>query len=103
MRFISCLDDPPPHRVAFQVALIEHGIRPHGGMDWRVLAVALHEQGGGSVDVEVGDHCQKLEPGYFIGLSTEFTPTELDCLHLAIFGIAASDLSHFNAVPLAPN
>ena len=72
-------------------------------MDRRVGAVLLYEDAGRAPDVEVGDHCQKLEPRYFIGLSTEFKPTELDCLHLAIFGIAASDLSHFNAVPLAPN
>ncbi len=36
-----------------QVALIEHGVRPHGGLDRRVLAVALHEDVGGAVDVEV--------------------------------------------------
>ena len=72
-------------------------------MDRRVLSVLLYEDVGAAVDVDVGGHCQKLEPRYFIGLSTEFKPTELDCLHLAIFGIAASDLSHLNAVPLAPN
>jgi hypothetical protein len=72
-------------------------------MERRVLAVALHEQIGRAVNIEVEDHYQNLEPGYFIGLSTEFTPTEFDCFHLAIFGIAASDLSHLNAVPLAPN
>ena len=94
---------PLPHRTALQVALIEHGVGPHSGMDRRVMAVAFHEDLRGSVDVEVRDHHQNLEPRYFIGLSTEFTPTELDCLHLAIFGIAASDLSHLNAMPLAPN
>ncbi len=31
-------------------------IRPHGGLDRRVLAVLLHEQVGGAVDVEVGDY-----------------------------------------------
>ncbi len=36
-------------------SLIEHRIRPHGGMDRRVLAVALHEQVGGAVDVERPD------------------------------------------------
>ena len=34
---------PLPHRIAIQVALIEHGV-----LDWRVLAVALHEDLGGS-------------------------------------------------------
>ena len=43
---------PLSHRAAVQVALIEHGIRPHGGMD-RVLAVALHEDVGRTVDIQV--------------------------------------------------
>ncbi len=46
---------PLPRREPVQVALIEHGIRPHGGLDRRVLAVAPHEDVGGAVDVEVGD------------------------------------------------
>ncbi len=45
--------NPLPHRVAVQVASLEHGIRPHGGLDRRVLAVPLHEDVGGAVDVEV--------------------------------------------------
>ncbi len=44
---------PPPHRVAVQVALIEQGIGPHGGMDRRVPAVLLHPDLGRPVDVEV--------------------------------------------------
>ena len=32
---------PLPHRVAIQVALIEHRIRLHGGLDRCVLAVVL--------------------------------------------------------------
>ena len=43
---------PLPHRKPVQVALIEHGIGPHGGMDRRVLAVLLHEGLGGAVYVE---------------------------------------------------
>ncbi len=31
-------------------------IRPHGGLNGRVGAVALYEDVGGAVDVEVGDH-----------------------------------------------
>ncbi len=42
--------------IAVQVILLQHGIRPHGGMDRRVLAVPLHEEVGGAVDVEDGDH-----------------------------------------------
>ena len=45
-----------PHPVAVQVALLKHRIHPQGGMDRRVLAVLLHEEAGGAVDVEVGDH-----------------------------------------------
>jgi hypothetical protein len=69
----------------------------------RVLAVLLHEEVGGSVDIEVGGHRQKLEPGYSIRLSTEFTPADLDCLHFAIVGTRVSVLRHFNAMSLAPN
>ncbi len=47
---------PPPHRAAAQVALLEHGIRPHGCFHRRVLAVVLHEDVGAAVDVEVGAH-----------------------------------------------
>ncbi len=78
-------------------------IRSHGGLDRRVLAVLLHEGVGGAVDIEVGGHRQKLEPGYSIRLFTEFTPAELDCLNLAIVGTGVSVLSHLNAMPLAPN
>ena len=35
---------------------IEHGVRPHGGMNGRVLAVMLHKHLGGAVYVEFGDH-----------------------------------------------
>ncbi len=52
---------------------------------------------------EVGDHCQKLEPGYSIRLSTKFTPAELDCLRLAIVGTGVNVLSHLNAMPFGPN
>ncbi len=44
---------PLPHRIPLQVARLEHRVRPHGGMDRRVLAVLLHEDLGGAVDVEV--------------------------------------------------
>ena len=47
---------PLPHRVAVQVALIEHGAGVHGGMYRRVLAVLLREDIGGAVDVDIGDH-----------------------------------------------
>ncbi len=40
MKLLDLLHDPLEHRVAVQVALIEHGVRVHGGMDRRVLAVA---------------------------------------------------------------
>ncbi len=37
------------------ISPVEHRIRPHGGLDRRVLAVLLHEDVGAAVDVEVGD------------------------------------------------
>ncbi len=46
---------PLPHRVAVQVASLKHGDRTPCGLYWRVLAVALHEEFGGALDVEVGD------------------------------------------------
>ncbi len=42
---------PLPHRVAVQVTLPKHGIRAHGGLDRRVLAVTLHEHLAGAVDI----------------------------------------------------
>jgi len=68
-----------------------------------VLAVALHEGLGAAEYVEVGDHHQNLEPRYFIGLSTEFTPAEFDCLRLAVVGTGVNVLSHLNAMSLVPN
>ena len=40
---------PLPRRVAAHVASLKHRVRPHGGTERRVLAVALYEQVGGSV------------------------------------------------------
>ncbi len=48
--------EKPGRLPAVQIASLEHRIRPHGGMDGRVLAVLLHEDIGGAVDVEVGGH-----------------------------------------------
>ena len=50
--------NPLPRRKPVQVASLKHGIRPHGGMDRRVIAVVLHEEVGRAVDVEVGDKAQ---------------------------------------------
>ncbi len=46
LQFLHRPQHPTPNRVAVQVALIEHGIRPHGGLDWGVLAVVLYEEVG---------------------------------------------------------
>ncbi len=43
---------PLPHRIAVQIALLQHRIRPHGGLDRRVPAMLLHQEVGGAVDVE---------------------------------------------------
>ncbi len=52
LQFLHRPQYPLPHRVAVQVATLKHGICPHGGMDRRVLAVVLHEDVGGAIDVE---------------------------------------------------
>ncbi len=44
---------PPPHRPIVQVASFEHGVHPHGGLDWRLGAVLIDQQAGGAPDVEV--------------------------------------------------
>ena len=41
-------------------------IRPHGGLDRRVLAVALHEDVGGAVDVEARDHAEHRDKNHWI-------------------------------------
>ncbi len=50
--------DPPDERllIATPRLLVQHGIHPHSGLDRRVLAVLLHKDVGGAVDVEVGEH-----------------------------------------------
>ncbi len=44
------VDDDGKNKAA--VALIEHGVRVHGGLDRRALAGALHENIGRAVDVQ---------------------------------------------------
>ncbi len=54
---LHCLDrlhDPQPHSLAFQVALVEHGVGLHGGVNSSVGAVVLHEKVGSAADVEIG-------------------------------------------------
>ena len=54
------VDDDGKNKAA--VALLEHGVGVHGGLDRRALAVALHEDVGGAVDVEIRefDHWGQL-------------------------------------------
>ncbi len=47
------LDDPQPHPLPVEVAVIEHCVGIHGGVDRGLRAVLLHEQVGRAVDVEV--------------------------------------------------
>ncbi len=54
LQFLHRPQYPLPHRIAVELALLKHGIRPHGGMDRRVLAVLFHEEVGAAVDVEIG-------------------------------------------------
>ena len=51
LQFLHRPQYPLPNRKPGQVALLKHRICPHGGMDRRVLAVVLHEDLGGAVDV----------------------------------------------------
>lgn len=55
-QFLDCLEYPPPHRPASQVAGLKHGIHAHGGLDRGVGAVLVHEEPGAAPDVEVIDH-----------------------------------------------
>ncbi len=47
---------PLPRRKPVQVASLEQGIRTHGGVEARFLAVLLYDDIVGAVDVEVGGH-----------------------------------------------
>ena len=47
---------PPPHRSAGQVALIEHGIRPHGGLNSSRLTVLLYQGVSATVYVNLASH-----------------------------------------------
>ncbi len=46
----------PQNRIPVQVASLKHRIRPHRGLDLRVLAVALHKHLGGAVGL--GSVCE---------------------------------------------
>ncbi len=72
-------------------------------MDRRVLAVALHEDVGGAVDVEVGDHGWSKQPCHLVRLMPKVTPTKLKCLRLTIVGTGVNVLFHLNAISVAPN
>ncbi len=55
-KLLRRLHHPLEHRIALQVTLLQHGVRPHGGMDRRFGAVARHQDVGAAVDAQVGDH-----------------------------------------------
>ena len=50
---LDSLHNPQPRRLPVQVALLKHGIRVQGSVDRRFVAVLLHQELGGAVDVEV--------------------------------------------------
>ncbi len=82
-----------------------HSVNDLGEMVWPVEP-ALFLPGAQQELEHHGMHClarqpANLKPGYSIRLSTEFTPAEIECLHLAIVGTGVSVLSHLNAMPLA--
>ena len=49
-----------PHRIDVHITLFQHGIRPYGGLDRRVLAVVLCEDVGGAVTFPVDQVVQIL-------------------------------------------
>ena len=55
LQLLHRLEDALSDSAALYIAGLQHGVGIHGGMDGRVLAVALHEDVGAAVDVEVGD------------------------------------------------
>ena len=62
LQLIDSADDRLLHLGAAQVALVEHGIGPHGPLDNGILAVPLDEQGGGAVDVVLSTMPAYCEP-----------------------------------------
>ncbi len=72
----------------------------HLGM---LFAALLHEQVGGAVDVEVGDHDRSLQPRHLVRLMTKVTPTKLKCLCLTVFSRGMSVRPHLNAMSIAPD
>ena len=56
LRFCLGREHPPPRPLPGQAALLEHGVGALGGFEGGILAVVLHQDGGGAVDVEVGGH-----------------------------------------------
>ncbi len=62
-KLLNRFDHSLPYRVALHIPFLQHGVRPYGGMDRRILTVAPREDVGGAVDVHdtleiVGQHVQ---------------------------------------------
>ncbi len=51
-----------PNSGHWDIAHLQHCIRPHGGLQGGVLAVLADEDLGGAVDVEVVDHGRRRTP-----------------------------------------
>ncbi len=69
----------------------------------RVLAVPLHEEVGGAVDVEVGDHRRFLQPCHLVRFLTKVTPKKLKCLRLTVFDYGMGLWPYLNAKSVPPN
>src|SRR6267142_2101070 len=48
--------DPRPHHPAFHIPAVEHEIEQAAGFNGGSASVALDQEVGGPVDVQVGDH-----------------------------------------------
>ena len=69
----------------------------------RVLAVLLHEEVGGAVDAEVGDHGWSLQPCHLVRLMTKVTPTKFARLRLTVVSRGMGARPYLNAKSVAPN
>ncbi len=76
---------------------------PAWRLDQRVVAVLSHEEVGGAVDAEVGDHGWSLQPCHLVRLMTKVTPTKFARLRLTVVSRGMGARPYLNAKSVAPN
>ena len=64
-QLVDGTDNPPPHRRAVEVALVEHGVGVHRGADRGLVAVLLDQELGGAVGVGGGGVCMQASTSAF--------------------------------------